>query len=72
MNSFEVEFHDDVTAAKMVAAINSVAYNHAYSQDGDTFTFDASWKTDPTSLNNLKAKIERTSGKGSVKSISAK
>ena len=71
MNSFEVDFHDSVTVAKMVAGIKSVAYNHAYSQDGDTFTFDAMWKTDPKSLNNLRAKIELTSGWGSVKSIRA-
>lgn len=71
MNSFEVEFHDNVTAAKMVAGIKSVAHDQAYSQEGDSFTFDAQWGTDTKSLNNLKAKIELKSGRGSVKSISA-
>ena len=71
MNSFAVEFYDTVPVAKMVAGVKSVAANQDYSQDGDTFTFDAEWGTDPRSLNNLKAKIELSSGRGSVRSISA-
>jgi hypothetical protein len=58
MNSFSVEFKDNVSSAKMVAGIKSVAHNHQYEQEGSTFTFDAVWGTDSKSLNNLKAKIE--------------
>jgi len=72
MNSFAVEFYDTVPVAKMVAGVKSVAANQDYSQDGETFTFEAKWETDAKSLNNLKAKIQLKSGRGSVKSISAK
>jgi hypothetical protein len=71
MNSFSVEFKDNVSFDKMVAGIKSVAYNQAYQQDGTTFTFDKVWGTDQKSLNNLKAMIELKSGRNSVEDIQA-
>lgn len=71
MNSFSVEFGDNVTFDKMVAGIKSVANNQDYQQDGSTFTFDKVWGTDQRSLNNLKGMIELKSGRGSIKDIQA-
>lgn len=71
MNSFSVEFDDDVTFNNMVAGILSVANNGQFHQEGSTFTFKAEWKTDQKSLNNLKGKIELTSGSNSIEEIKA-
>jgi hypothetical protein len=70
MNTFIVSFTEDTTIDQIVAGLTLV--DPAFIQNADsTYTINVVWKTDRSSLANLKGRIETKSGRGTVANIKA-